>query len=158
MSRADAAPVFAALGDPTRLELVSRLCTGPQSIAQLTANAAVTRQAVTKHLEVLAGVGLVRDAWRGRERIFELEPRRLDDARLFLEQISRRWDAALLRLRGRFGLGSRRGCGDGRAPADEHQEGQEEVSSHFRVHALGLLPCIADSTPYSSRGLFSARC
>ncbi len=95
-----AAPLFAALGDETRLALVARLCTGgPQSIAQLTTGAAVTRQAVTKHLEVLAGAGLVSGARRGRERIWRLEPARVDDAREALSRISRQWDAALERLR-----------------------------------------------------------
>jgi DNA-binding transcriptional ArsR family regulator len=94
-----AAPVFAALGDPTRLELVSRLCAGPMSIAQLASGAAVTRQAITKHLEVLADAGLVRDARRGRERIFELEAARLDEARRYLDHVSQRWDEALARLK-----------------------------------------------------------
>ena len=99
-ARADAAPVFAALGDPTRLALVRRLSgDGPQSISQLTADAGVTRQAVTKHLESLMGVGLVRDRWQGRERIFELEPRRLTRARSCLDEISAQWDAAIDRLR-----------------------------------------------------------
>jgi DNA-binding transcriptional ArsR family regulator len=101
MSRSSAAPasVFAALGDETRLELVGRLCTGPQSIAQLATGAAMTRQAITKHLEVLTRAGLVHDAWKGRERLFELEARRLDDARVFLERISQRWDERLGRLK-----------------------------------------------------------
>jgi DNA-binding transcriptional ArsR family regulator len=95
-----AAPVFAALGDPTRLAVVARLCAeGPQSIAELSADAQVTRQAITKHLEALADVGLVRDRWRGRERIFELEPRRLDVARNWLDAIEQQWDAALGRLK-----------------------------------------------------------
>ncbi len=95
-----AAPVFAALGDETRLALVARLCEGgPRSIARLTAGSAVTRQAVTKHLHVLAGAGLVRDARRGRERIWELEPDKLVEARRTLDEISRRWDEALDRLK-----------------------------------------------------------
>jgi DNA-binding transcriptional ArsR family regulator len=95
-----AAPVFAALGDETRLKLLSRLCgSGPASIAGLTAGAEVTRQAVTKHLHVLAGAGLVRSVRRGRERRWELEPARLDAAHQWLEVISRRWDSALERLR-----------------------------------------------------------
>jgi DNA-binding transcriptional ArsR family regulator len=100
MSRSSAAQasVFAALGDETRLELVDRLCTGPQSIAQLASGASITRQAITKHLEVLAQAGLVHDAWRGRERLFELESRRLDEARTFLERLSQRWDTRLTRL------------------------------------------------------------
>ena len=94
------APVFAALGDETRLALVDRLCaSGPQSIALLTTGSAVTRQAVTKHLHVLAGAGLVRDVRRGRERIWELEPEGLDEARGSLDEISQRWDEALSRLR-----------------------------------------------------------
>jgi DNA-binding transcriptional ArsR family regulator len=95
-----AAPVFAALGDETRLMLLSRLCgSGPASIAGLTAGAKVTRQAVTKHLHVLAGAGLVRSVRRGRERRWELEPAQLDAAHHWLEVISRRWDSALDRLR-----------------------------------------------------------
>ena len=95
-----AAPVFAALGDETRLGLVARLCAdGPQSIARLTAGSAVTRQAITKHLGVLAGAGLVRDAWRGRERVFDLDTARLEEARRCLDQIAARWDEALARLK-----------------------------------------------------------
>ncbi len=98
--RARAGPVFAALGDETRLAVVSRLCAGgPQSITRLTAGSAVTRQAITKHLNVLAGAGLVRDVRRGRERIWELDTKRLDDASRWLEQISKRWDEALGRLK-----------------------------------------------------------
>ena len=93
-------PVFAALGDPTRLAVVARLCSsGPQSTKRLTAGAAVTRQAITKHLRVLAGAGIVRGVRRGRERIWEVEPRRLDDASRWLEQLSKRWDDALGRLK-----------------------------------------------------------
>jgi DNA-binding transcriptional ArsR family regulator len=95
----EAAPVFAALGDATRLRLVARLSRdGPLSIARLSDDAGVTRQAVTKHLHALAGAGLVRDHRRGRERIWELEPRRLERARRCLDQISDQWDAALARL------------------------------------------------------------
>jgi DNA-binding transcriptional ArsR family regulator len=97
---ADAAPVFAALGDPTRLAVVLRLCaSGPQSIAQLSEDADVTRQAITKHLVALADAGLVRDSRHGRERIWELEPRRLAAARTWIDQISLEWDAAIERLR-----------------------------------------------------------
>ena len=95
-----AAPVFAALGDETRLRLVARLCTdGPQSIARLTDGADVTRQAITKHLRVLEEAGVVRGSRDGRESVWEIEPRRLDDARRSLDLISARWDAAIERLR-----------------------------------------------------------
>ncbi|GAB3792235.1 ArsR/SmtB family transcription factor [Dyella agri] len=94
------APVFAALGDPTRLRLLATLCAGGAlSIAQLTAGTAITRQAVTKHLQMLAGAGLVRDSWQGRQRLWELEPSRLDEARRALDAIAAQWDQALARLK-----------------------------------------------------------
>ncbi len=97
---ARAAPVFAALGDATRLALMVRLCGGrPLSIAELTSATQVTRQAVTKHLGVLAAAGLVSDFRRGRERLWQPERRGLDDATRYLEMVSRRWDAALQRLK-----------------------------------------------------------
>jgi DNA-binding transcriptional ArsR family regulator len=92
--------VFAALGDETRLSIVARLCAGePRSISQLTEGQGVTRQAVTKHLHVLEGAGLVRRVRHGREVLYELEPARLDEARRYLERISAEWDEALSRLR-----------------------------------------------------------
>lgn len=97
---AGAAPVFAALGDEMRLQLVARLCAGgPQSIARLTAGTSVTRQAVTKHLQVLADAGLAHGARLGRESIWELEPRKLEEARQCLDRISAQWDEALGRLK-----------------------------------------------------------
>jgi DNA-binding transcriptional ArsR family regulator len=94
-----AAPVFAALGDETRLGIVTRLCTeGPLSITRLTVGGGVTRQAVTKHLHVLAEAGLAHSSQVGRERIWELEPRPLLTARECLGQISAQWDEALARL------------------------------------------------------------
>ena len=94
------APLFAALGDETRLRLGSRLCDdGPMSITRLTAGSKVTRQAITKHLRVMADAGLVRSSRRGRESVWRLDHRRLEDARRYLDLISRRWDDALGRLR-----------------------------------------------------------
>jgi|SRR6185312_7033749 len=94
------APVFAALGDPTRLRLVGALCAGGAlSIAQLTAGTTITRQAVTRHLDVLADAGLVRDIRQGRERLWQFEPSRLDEARRSLETIAGQWDQALQQLR-----------------------------------------------------------
>jgi len=93
-------PVFAALGDETRMAIVSRLSAGGQfSIARLTAGSAVSRQAVTKHLHVLAHAGLARSVRRGRETPWRLEPDRLSDARRYLDQISKHWDAVLHRLK-----------------------------------------------------------
>jgi DNA-binding transcriptional ArsR family regulator len=96
----DSAPVFAALGDQTRLRLVARLGReGPLSISRLTDGAGVTRQAVTKHLRVLAGAGLARGLRQGREQRWQLEATPLDEARRSLERISQRWDEALGRLK-----------------------------------------------------------
>ncbi|HEX5953175.1 MAG TPA: metalloregulator ArsR/SmtB family transcription factor [Rhodanobacteraceae bacterium] len=94
------APMFAALGDATRLRLIAALCAGGAlSIAQLTAGTAITRQAVTKHLEVLADAGLVHDTRQGRERLWELQPSRIDEARRSLDTIAAQWDQALRRLK-----------------------------------------------------------
>ena len=94
------APVFAALGDATRLQLVARLSAeGPQSITRLAAGTDVTRQAVTKHLQVLADAGLVTGARDGRENVWTIEQRGLDDARRALDVISREWDATIGRLK-----------------------------------------------------------
>jgi DNA-binding transcriptional ArsR family regulator len=94
-----AAPLFAALGDETRLELVVRLCEkGPQSIARLTDGANVSRQAITKHLHALAGAGLVKSRREGRERIWQIETRRLAQVRRYLDRISEQWDTAIERL------------------------------------------------------------
>jgi len=93
-------PVFAALGDETRLRIIAALCAGGAlSIAQLTAGTAITRQAVTKHLHVLAQAGLVRDIRQGRERRWEFEPSKVEEARRSLEVISRQWDQRLARLK-----------------------------------------------------------
>ena len=92
--------VFAALGDPTRLKLVAVLCAGGAlSIAQLTANTDISRQGVTKHLQVLADAGVVHDVKLGRERLWQLEPGQIDEAKRTLEVIGRQWEVALGRLK-----------------------------------------------------------
>ena len=95
-----AAPVFDALGDQNRLRIVIRLCDGgPSSTSQVTQAVPVTRQAATKHLELLEAAGLVSSSRRGRERIWTLQTQPLARASDFLDQLSRRWDAAIDRLR-----------------------------------------------------------
>ena len=96
----DSAPVFAALGDETRLQIVARLCAeGPLSITRLSEGAGVKRQAITKHLNALSAAGLARNVKSGREQIWELETRRLEMARRCLDHISDQWDVALDRLK-----------------------------------------------------------
>ena len=94
------AGVFAALGDETRLSVLAKLCQGvPQSISRLTAGTNLSRQAVTKHLRVLANAGVVRNVRAGRESLFELEPQPIEEVRDYLDQVSKQWDDALARLK-----------------------------------------------------------
>jgi DNA-binding transcriptional ArsR family regulator len=93
------ARIFAALGDPTRLKLVALLCAGGAfSIAQLTGNTEISRQGVTKHLQVLSQAGVVRDVKSGRERLWQLEPTQIEEAKRTLEVIGKQWETALGRL------------------------------------------------------------
>jgi DNA-binding transcriptional ArsR family regulator len=99
---ATAAPLFAALGDETRLRIVGRLCAeGPLTIVSLSAGAPVTRQAITKHLHALAAAGLVRGVKKSgqRQQTWVLSPRRLEEAQAYLDHISQQWDDALDRLK-----------------------------------------------------------
>ena len=99
-SSKSSAPLFAALGDETRLHLVARLCQeGPLSITRLTAGSNITRQAITKHLRVMDKAGLVHSARHGRESVWQLDQRRIEQARRYLALISKQWDAALGRLK-----------------------------------------------------------
>jgi DNA-binding transcriptional ArsR family regulator len=95
----NAAPLFAALGDETRLRIVSQLGDGPRSITALTAGSRITRQAITKHLRVLEKARLVHGARHGRETVWQLDRRRVEEARRHLDLISRQWDNTLSRLR-----------------------------------------------------------
>ena len=91
------APVFAALGDQTRLSLVVKLADGQEcSISQLTAGSQMTRQAITKHLRVLENAGVVRHVRKGRESRFAFNPRPIEGITEYLTRISEQWDEALL--------------------------------------------------------------
>lgn len=93
------APVFAALGDETRLSLVVKLSSGePYSISQLTDGTRLTRQAVTKHLRVLESAGIVKGVRSGRESLFAFNPKPMDELKQYLDLVSRQWDQALARL------------------------------------------------------------
>ena|SRR5580658_5556802 len=94
------APVFAALGDETRLSLVAKLCGGrPRSISQLTKGSRLTRQAITKHLRVLERAKIVHSARSGRESVFEFDPEPIEDVKKYLDLVSEEWDQALGRLK-----------------------------------------------------------
>jgi DNA-binding transcriptional ArsR family regulator len=93
-------PVFAALGDETRLSLVAKLCSGQrQSISQLTEGSRLTRQAITKHLRVLENAGIVRSVRKGRESHFQFNPQPMEGIREYLDSVSQQWDQALSRLK-----------------------------------------------------------
>lgn len=95
-----AALLFAALGDPTRLGLLQRLSDGgPASISVLAERFSMTRQGVTKHLNVLEGAGVIEGARQGRERVWKMNPSRLAEAQHTLDLIARGWDDALSRLK-----------------------------------------------------------
>ena len=97
---AERAPVFAALGDETRLRIVGRLVEGrPLSITALSTGEPVTRQAITKHLRVLEGAGLVAGQKRGREQLWVLRSERVDEMKAWLDELSAQWDTALEKLR-----------------------------------------------------------
>lgn len=94
------APVFAALGDETRLSLVAKLAVGRRcSISRLTGGSKLTRQAITKHLRVLEGAGIVHGVRAGREKLFEFDPEPVEEIRKYLDLVSERWDQALARLK-----------------------------------------------------------
>ncbi|MDH3216340.1 MAG: metalloregulator ArsR/SmtB family transcription factor [Candidatus Krumholzibacteria bacterium] len=96
----DPAPVLAALGDTTRLELVSRLIDGQaRSIAQLTEGLSLTRQGITKHLRILEQAGIVNSSRVGRESRFTYVSEPIEQVRSYLDTVSARWDEALLRLK-----------------------------------------------------------
>lgn len=95
-----AADVFFALGDRTRLSVVRKLgAGGALSATALSEGAQVSRQAIVKHLQVLEGAGVVSHEKHGREVLYALEPRRLAEARAYLDGVSASWDRAIERLR-----------------------------------------------------------
>jgi DNA-binding transcriptional ArsR family regulator len=100
MRASGAAATFGALGDETRLRLVTRLSkNGPLSITALADGSHITRQAITKHLRVMEGAGVVKNARQGRESLWQLDRATFDQARRYLDAISSQWEDALERLR-----------------------------------------------------------
>jgi DNA-binding transcriptional ArsR family regulator len=94
------APLFAALGDGTRLQLIGNLSRGePRSISDLAEGSALTRQAITKHLRILENVGIVHGERRGREILFTFAPKPIEEAMKYLDLVSRKWGQSLERLK-----------------------------------------------------------
>lgn len=96
---ADTARLFAALGDPVRLELIEALAGGPRSIADLSRGRKISRQGVTKHLHVLEGAGLIVAERAGREVRWRGQGQALAPAAEYLARVGARWESALERLK-----------------------------------------------------------
>jgi DNA-binding transcriptional ArsR family regulator len=94
------ASIFAALGDETRLLLVTRIIGDqPRSISELTKGSHLSRQAITKHLRVLEGVGIVRSERLGRESLYEFDPLAIEEGKRYLDLVSKQWDRSLASLK-----------------------------------------------------------
>ena len=91
--------VFAALGDPTRRELLERLAIGPTTATELSRTFPVTRQAVVKHLGALADARMITKERHGREVRYRLESKPLGEATAWLTTLSARWEHRLLKLK-----------------------------------------------------------
>jgi DNA-binding transcriptional ArsR family regulator len=89
---------FAALSDPTRLQILERLSLGPASISELARPQGMSLPGVMKHVRILEGADLVWSEKRGRTRECRLGPARLDDAMRWIEWYRRQWDRRLDRL------------------------------------------------------------
>jgi DNA-binding transcriptional ArsR family regulator len=83
---------LAALGDPTRRAIFELLAEGPTPVGELAARLPVSRPAVSQHLKVLKGVGLVRDRAAGTRRVYQLDPDGVAAMRSYLDRF---WDRAL---------------------------------------------------------------
>lgn len=90
MANANAA--FAALSDPTRRQVFERLRSGGRSVGEIARNLPVSRPAVSQHLKVLKGAGLVADRAEGTRRIYHIDPHGLAAVRTWLDQF---WTVAL---------------------------------------------------------------
>jgi DNA-binding transcriptional ArsR family regulator len=100
LKRRTRAPIFAALGDETRLRLIAKLSGGePRSISELTQGSKLTRQAITKHLRVLERAEIVRSVHSGRQSLFEFNPEPMEEMKRYLEVVSKQWDRTLVRLK-----------------------------------------------------------
>jgi DNA-binding transcriptional ArsR family regulator len=86
------AEALAALGDPTRQAIVELLADGPRAVGDIAARLPVSRPAVSQHLRVLKGAGLVRDRQDGNRRLYQLDPDGADAVRAYIDRL---WSGAL---------------------------------------------------------------
>jgi DNA-binding transcriptional ArsR family regulator len=89
---------FAALADPTRIQIVTRLSRGSASVSELATPHSMSLRAVLKHVQVLEAAGLVRTVKDGRTRRCSLDTARIDSATRWMDQVRQRWTGRLDRL------------------------------------------------------------
>ncbi|MCB9455345.1 MAG: helix-turn-helix transcriptional regulator [Anaerolineaceae bacterium] len=100
MTTNDVQNVFVALADPARRKIIETLTeVGAKTATQLVPGLEMTRQGVTKHLNILADAGLVTIYQRGRDKYYVLTPEPLEEATLWISAIAARWDERLEALR-----------------------------------------------------------
>ncbi len=171
------APVFAALGDQTRLSLIAKLSGGQHySISQLTDGSKLTRQAITKHLRVLESAGIVHGVRAGRESLFKFDPQPIERIKRYLDLVSKQWDQALSRLKsfvedyecGTRAAGDRLTESEGGAVVDEvtgegqaeqrHEDSNEINDKTSRLEPSGLqLSTRAAVAKQAGQGQYDAR-
>lgn len=94
------AAIYKALGDPVRLEIVSRLARqSPRTLGELSEDLGISRQGARKQIEVLAAADVVSLVPRGRSTDVSLSPEALDTARRFIAQLEQQWDQRLAALK-----------------------------------------------------------
>ena len=98
MKQASLDATFAALADPTRRAILTRLASGEASVAELAHPFAMSQPAISKHLKVLERAGLIRRGRDAQRRPRRLEPRRIAEATEWLERYRRLWEGNYRRL------------------------------------------------------------
>lgn len=89
---------FAALADPTRRAILSRLAAGEASVTELARPFAMSQPAISKHLKVLERAGLISRSRAAQRRPRRLEPKPLAEATVYLERYREYWEASYQQL------------------------------------------------------------
>lgn len=94
------APIFAALADPMRRELLINLAeNSPKTVTQLAREYPITRQGILKHLHILRDAGLVAVHQQGRDKRYSLTPEPLDELEHWIKELNSKWNERLARLK-----------------------------------------------------------
>jgi DNA-binding transcriptional ArsR family regulator len=90
--------IFAALADPTRRAILARLAVGEATVAELAEPFAMTQPAISKHLKVLEGAGLISGFQVAQRRPRRLEAKPLAEASAWLDDYRKFWEGSYQRL------------------------------------------------------------